>query len=41
MEYWPTPEEQRKYMLNLPKSKRMLTQNTFSTVQTPEFYEKM
>ncbi|EEC84707.1 hypothetical protein OsI_31662 [Oryza sativa Indica Group] len=41
MEYWPTPEEQRKYMLNLPKSKRMLTQNTFSTVQTPEFYEKI
>uniref|UniRef100_A0A0D9XEI8 Enoyl reductase (ER) domain-containing protein n=1 Tax=Leersia perrieri TaxID=77586 RepID=A0A0D9XEI8_9ORYZ len=41
MEYWPTPEEQRKYLLNPPKSKRILTQNTFSTVQTPEFYEKI
>ncbi|XP_006661314.2 probable quinone oxidoreductase [Oryza brachyantha] len=41
MEYWPTPEERRKYLLNPSKSKRMLTQNTFSTVHTPEFYEKI
>ncbi|KAG8057012.1 hypothetical protein GUJ93_ZPchr0002g24337 [Zizania palustris] len=41
MEYWPTPEEQRKYMINPPKSKRMLTQNNFPIIQTPEFYEKI
>ncbi|KAL5201731.1 hypothetical protein ABZP36_036085 [Zizania latifolia] len=41
MEYWPTPEEQRKYMVNPPKSKRMLTQNNFPIIQTPEFYEKI
>lgn len=41
MEYWPTPEERRKYMVNPNKSKRTLTSNIYPSVPTPEFFEKM
>jgi len=41
MEYWPSPEEQRKYLLNYTKSKRTVTTNVFPSVQTPEFFEKI
>jgi NAD(P)-dependent dehydrogenase (short-subunit alcohol dehydrogenase family) len=41
MEYWPTPEEQRKYLLNYTKPKRTVTNNVFPSIQTPEFFEKM
>uniref|UniRef100_A0ACD5YHA3 Uncharacterized protein n=1 Tax=Avena sativa TaxID=4498 RepID=A0ACD5YHA3_AVESA len=41
MEYWPTPEEQRKYLLNYTKSKRTVTNNVFPSIQTPEFFEKI
>ncbi|KAM3257951.1 hypothetical protein ACQJBY_049961 [Aegilops geniculata] len=41
MEYWPSAEEQRKYLLNYTKSKRTVTKNVFPSIQTPEFYEKI
>ncbi|OEL34701.1 Zinc-binding alcohol dehydrogenase domain-containing protein 2, partial [Dichanthelium oligosanthes] len=41
MEYWPTPEEQRKYMVNPSKSKRMQTKNIYPSIRTPEFFEKI
>ncbi|ONM55482.1 ARP protein (REF) [Zea mays] len=41
MEYWPTPEEQRKYMVNPNKSKRMLTNNIYPSIRMPEFFEKI
>ncbi|KAL6656141.1 hypothetical protein ACP70R_006967 [Stipagrostis hirtigluma subsp. patula] len=41
MEYWPTPEEQKKYLVNPNKSKRTLTSNIYPTIQTPESFEKM
>jgi hypothetical protein len=41
MEYWPTPEEQRKYMVNPNKSKRTLTNNIYPSIPIPEFSEKM
>jgi hypothetical protein len=41
MEYWPTSEEQRKYLLNYTKSKRTVTKNAFPSIQTPEFFEKL
>jgi hypothetical protein len=39
--YWPTSEEQRKYLLKYTKSKRTVTNNVFPSIQTPEFFEKM
>ncbi|KAG2635459.1 prostaglandin reductase-3-like isoform X1 [Panicum virgatum] len=41
MEYWPTPEEQRKYMVNPSKSKRTLTNNIYPSIQMPESFEKI
>jgi hypothetical protein len=41
MEYWPTPEEQRKYMVNPSKSKRTLTKNIYPSIQMPESFEKI
>ncbi|PNT64729.1 hypothetical protein BRADI_4g32250v3 [Brachypodium distachyon] len=41
MEYWPTSEEQRKYLLNYTKSKRTITKNAFPGIQIPEFFEKI
>jgi NADPH:quinone reductase-like Zn-dependent oxidoreductase len=40
-EYWPTSEEQRKYLLKYTKSKRTVTNNVFPSIQTPEFFEKI
>jgi len=41
MEYWPTPEERRMYMVNPNKSKGMLTNNIYPSIRMPEFFEKM
>jgi len=41
MEYWPSAEEQRKYLLNHTKSKRTVTKNVFPSIQNTEFYEKI
>ncbi|CAM0951698.1 unnamed protein product [Alopecurus aequalis] len=41
MEYWPTDEEKRKYLLKYTKSKRTVTTNVFPSIKTPEFFEKI
>ncbi|KAK3133531.1 hypothetical protein QOZ80_6AG0537670 [Eleusine coracana subsp. coracana] len=41
MEYWPTPEERRKYMVNPNKTKRTVTNNIYPVILTPDFFEKI
>lgn len=41
MVYWPTSEEEKKYLVYATKSKMTLTKNRFPSIQTPEFFEKM
>lgn len=40
MEYWPTPEEESKYLLEVAKSKRKLS-FSYSDLQLPQTFEKM
>lgn len=41
MVYWPTSEEENKYLVYSSKPKRALTKNRFPSIQTPEFFEKI
>nr|BAK05909.1 predicted protein [Hordeum vulgare subsp. vulgare] len=41
MVYWPTSEEEKKYLVYATKSKMTLTKNRFPIIQTPEFFEKI
>ena len=41
MVYWPTSEEEKKYLVYATKSKMTVTKNRFPSIQTPEFFEKM
>ncbi|KAL6656142.1 hypothetical protein ACP70R_006968 [Stipagrostis hirtigluma subsp. patula] len=41
MVYWPTSEEEKKYLVYSPKSKRKLANNRFPSIQIPEFFEKI
>ncbi|XP_038978742.1 15-hydroxyprostaglandin dehydrogenase [NAD(+)]-like [Phoenix dactylifera] len=41
MEYWPTPMEERKYLLQPYKSKRRFVYTTASKIDLPDTFEKM
>uniref|UniRef100_A0A1D1XRB2 Zinc-binding alcohol dehydrogenase domain-containing protein 2 n=1 Tax=Anthurium amnicola TaxID=1678845 RepID=A0A1D1XRB2_9ARAE len=41
MEYWPTPTEERKYLLKSFKSKRSFTYNSQSKIEIPHTFEKI
>lgn len=41
MEYWPTPTEERKYLLKPYKSKRSFVYTTASKIDVPHTFEKM
>ncbi|OAY71307.1 Zinc-binding alcohol dehydrogenase domain-containing protein 2 [Ananas comosus] len=41
MEYWPTPMEERKYLIDPFKSQRKFTHSNFSNIKIPHSFEKI